>query len=146
VIASSVVPNVLIDLVEGKPHGTLFQTEITPQESRKRWLLSEKKQGTIHVDQGAALQISKHGASLLPAGIIKVSDGFDRGAIVHIIGPNEKCIAVGIANYDDQEIKKLIGAHSKNIEDLLGYSCGSEIIHRTNMTRMKSKQEEESGC
>lgn len=142
VIASSTVPNILVDIAQGKQQGTRFQTDITPQESRKRWLLSEKKQGVIHVDEGASIEIFKNGASLLPSGIKKVSESFERGAVVHIVGPSEKTLAVGIANYGGDAIKKLIGVHSKAIEDILGYSYGSEIIHRTNMTRIKGNDHE----
>jgi len=139
-IASSAHPNVLLDIVEDKHIGTRFLTEITPQESRKRWLLAEKRQGLIQVDQGAAEKIQHHGASLLPSGITKTALHFERGAVIHILDATAKPIAVGIANYGDQEIAKLIGAHSKDIEEILGYSYGTEIVHRTNMTRIKGKE------
>lgn len=142
IIASSKVPNILLELIEGKAHGTLFQTEITSQESRKRWLLSEKPQGVIEVDEGATDKILHHGASLLPSGVAKVRESFDRGAIVHLLDSKSKLLAVGITNYGKEEIEKIMGVHSKKIEDILGYSYGGEIIHRTNMTRVKSKEEE----
>ncbi len=141
VIASASHPDVLIGIAEGKKIGTYFHTDINPQESRKRWMLTEKKQGLIHVDRGAALKISHHGASLLPSGISKTTLCFERGSIVHLIDPFGKLIAVGITNYSDQEIQKLTGMHSKCIEDVLGYSYGAEVIHRTNMTRIKEAEE-----
>lgn len=137
VIASSSAPNILKEIVAGKQVGTLFQTEITPQESRKRWLVSEKKQGIIHIDAGAATKISHHGASLLPSGIVKVSGSFDRGAIVQLLDPSGHAVAVGMSNYDSEEIHQLFGVHSEAIEEVLGYSYGPEIINRTNMTRVK---------
>jgi glutamate 5-kinase len=137
IIASSSQPDVLIDIMDGKSTGTLFLTEISSQESRKRWLLSEKRQGTIHVDEGAAAKIIHHGASLLPSGITRAVGNFDRGAIVHITDPSKKAIAAGIANYSSDEINKLIGSHSAKIEDILGYSYGTEIVHRTHMTRIR---------
>lgn len=140
-IASSAHPNVLIDISEGKQIGTLFLTSITPQESRKRWLLAEKRQGSIHVDEGAATRILHHGASLLPSGITKTTSAFERGAIIHIMDPSDQPIAVGITNYGNEEIQRLIGMHSNKIEDILEYSYGPEIVHRTNMTRIKSHQE-----
>jgi glutamate 5-kinase len=138
-IASSARPNVLIDIVEERHCGTHFLTEISPQESRKRWLLAEKRQGIIQVDAGAAERIQHHGASLLPSGITKTALHFERGGIVHILDASAKPIAAGITNYGDHEIAKLIGAHSKDIEEILGYSYGNEIVHRTNMTRIKTK-------
>lgn len=136
VIASFAKPNVLIALCEGKSIGTLFLTEITPQESRKRWLLAEKIEGLIHVDEGAAAKISHHGASLLPSGITGTTHAFERGASVHIIGPSQKPLAVGITNYGHEEIQKILGLHSDKIEEKLGYSYGIEVIHRTDMTRV----------
>lgn len=141
VIASSAIANVVIDICEGKQIGTSFLTDVTPQESRKRWLLAEKTQGSIHIDAGAAVKILEHGASLLPSGMTHTSQIFDRGAIVHLVGPSGKPIAVGITNYSSKEIQKIIGMHSNKIEDILGYSYGGEIIHRSDMTRIKSNEE-----
>jgi glutamate 5-kinase len=141
-IASSASPNVLIDIAEGKSLGTLFLAETTARESRKRWLLSEKHQGIIHIDEGATHKLRYSGASLLAVGIVRTSGDFERGAIVQLVSPSSQSIAVGIANYGSQEIKKLIGSHSKHIEDILGYSHGPEIIHRDNMTRIKFREGE----
>lgn len=141
IIASSAHPNVLIEIVQGKKIGTQFLTDITPIESRKRWLLSEKAQGSIVIDEGAATKISHGGASLLPSGIIKATGKFERGSIVKIVNLAGKQISVGISNYGKEEIQLLIGSHSKNIEGILGYSYGTEIVHRSNMTRIKSKEE-----
>lgn len=140
VIASSARPNVLIDLARGEPIGTLFLEEMSSRESRKRWLLSDKRRGKIHVDEGAAVKIMDHGASLLSSGITKTTQIYDRGATIEIISPVGEAIAVGIANYGSQEIQKLIGKKSGCIEDLLGYSYGPEMVHRTNMTRIKCNE------
>lgn len=137
IIASASRPNVLIDLAAGQSIGTLFLETMTIHESRKRWLLSEKRKGKIYVDAGATLKISDHGASLLAPGIIKVTAGFERGETVEVISPKGEVIAIGIANYKSQEVHSIIGKHSKCIEDILGYSYGPEIIHRTNMTRIR---------
>lgn len=140
VIASATHPNVLLELVHGKRIGSFFQTSTTPQESRKRWLLSEKKQGLIHVDQGAATKISHDGASLLPSGITHTSQNFERGAVIQIVDPQGKPIAAGVTNYDSKEIALLVGKHSNAIDEVLGYSYGPEVVHRTNMTRIKSME------
>ena len=143
IIASSARPHVLIDLVEGRSIGTLFLEEIPTRESRKRWLLSDKRQGIIHVDAGAVLKITNSGASLLPSGIVKTEKSYDRGSTVEILSPSKEVIAIGITNYNHLEIEKLIGKHSSAIEEILGYAYGPEIIHRSNMTRIKSKNAKE---
>lgn len=137
IIASSSHPNVLIEIMNGNSIGTTFLTDTSPQKSRKRWLLSEKYQGTIHVDAGAAANILSRGASLLPSGITKTSNDFGRGAIVHIVGPEAKPLAVGITNYGHEQIRQLMGNHSASIDDILGYSYGSEVVHRNNMVKIK---------
>lgn len=141
VIASATYPNVLLEIADGRQVGTMFLSTITQQESRKRWLLSEKIQGKIHVDAGAAYKISHHGASLLPSGVIKADLSFGRGATVQVVDPLNKIVAVGMTNYGHDEIRQLCGRQSTEIEELLGYSYGPEIIHRTNMTRIKSQEE-----
>lgn len=138
IIASSAHPNVLINIAQGQQIGTMFLEEMTARESRKRWILSDKRTGTIQVDEGAAIKILSHGASLLSSGITKTSRSYNRGSTVEVVSPIGEAIAVGIANYDSQDVHKLIGKKSACIEDILGYSYGPEIIHRTNMTRIKS--------
>lgn len=142
VIASSSLPNVVLSVAHGKQVGTLFLAQTTWRESRKRWLLSEKTQGTLHVDAGAADKILNHGASLLAAGIVATSNTFDRGATVQVVDKEGRPIAVGLSNYSSDEIQKLIGLHSQKIEESLGYSYGSEILHRDNMTLLKSLKED----
>ena len=71
----------------------------------------------------------------------KTTQDYDRGATVEVVSPSGEAFAVGIANYGSQEVQKLIGKQSSCIEDLLGYTYGPEIIHRTNMTRIKFNEE-----
>jgi len=39
----------------------------------------------------------------------------------------------GITNYTSAEVQAIKGAHSENINNLLGYDSGSEIVHRNNL-------------
>ena len=141
VIASSYTPGVIVDIVEGKKIGTHFHAETTPIESRKRWLLSESPQGKLIVDKGAEQKLLTEGASLLPVGITDATapTTFDRGAIVQVLSTTGEPTAVGIANYALNDIKKIQGKHSKEIEDILGYSYGPEVIHRDNMAFLSQK-------
>lgn len=134
VIASSALPDIINKIIRGEGVGTLFRASATSRESRKRWLLSEKPSGIIYIDQGAVEQLSSKGASLLPVGISKVAKAFERGAIVQLVSPEGEPIGVGMTNYSSQEIEKLIGKQTGQIEELLGYTCGDEIVHRDNMS------------
>lgn len=134
VIASAWTSDVLLDIAQGKAQGSLFLAKTTPRESRKRWLLSKKTEGAIIIDKGAEEKLCKKGASLLPAGIIKVVSSFERGAIVKISSEENHPLAIGVSNYSNEEIDKLKKVKSTQIEKILGYSYGPEIVHRDNMT------------
>ena len=133
VIASSFLPDVLLKIAAGETVGTKFKAQSNSKESRKRWLLSETPQGILSLDAGAEEKVTKHGASLLPIGITKVSKTFERGAVVQMVSAAGVPLAAGLANYSSQEIEKLIGRHTQLIEELLGFTCGDEIVHRDNM-------------
>lgn len=138
VIASSSVKGVLMKILQGEPLGTFFQAHADSKESRKRWLLSEKPTGTIFLDAGAVERVLKKGASLLPAGISRVENTFDRGAIIRLATQEGKVIGMGIANYSSQEIEQLKGRQTDQIEERLGYTYGGEIVHRDNMSLIKT--------
>ena len=140
-IASSFQPNVLQRIISGQKVGTVFRAQANPVESRKRWLLSEKPLGMITLDPGAVLGVNKKGASLLAVGITKVEKQFEREAVVQILTPQGKPFAVGLTSYASQEIAKLIGKKTDQIEESLGYTCGDEIVHRDNMVLLEGNHE-----
>ena len=133
VIASGGLTDVMIDIASGKSIGTTFLPSTTYRDSRKRWLLSEKSQGVLTVDAGAATKLRKNGASLLPVGITHATGDFERGAPVRVLGPDGTALAIGMTNYAAHEIRNLIGVRSAQIETVLGYTYGQEVIHRDNM-------------
>ena len=133
VIASGQLPNALLDIAAGKRIGTTFLAPTTRMESRKRWLLSERAQGSLRVDAGAVKKLCSNGASLLPVGITGLDGEFERGAPVRVLAPEGKAIAVGIANYASDEVQRLVGVKSTEIGTILGYSYGDEVIHRDDL-------------
>lgn len=138
VVTSLLERDVLQRLVNGEAIGTRFITHTTPLESRKRWLLSERPQGTVIVDTGAKRQILEKGASLLPVGVIGCEGEFERGAVIGIKEQEGHVFALGVANYPSGDIRKLLKARSDDIERLLSYSLGDEVVHRDNLVA-KSK-------
>ncbi|MGA8165367.1 MAG: glutamate 5-kinase [Waddliaceae bacterium] len=140
VIASAAAPSIIIDLANGKKKGTLFLAKSTPLESRKRWLLSETVRGQIIIDQGAVDSLLTKGASLLPVGITETKMTFKRGDIVQMLTPQHTPLAVGITNYSQQDIQQVQGANSQDIESILGYSYGPEVIHRDHMALLPYKE------
>jgi glutamate 5-kinase len=71
----------------------------------------------------------------LPGGITGVTGEFNRGDMVEIVDANAASIARGISQYGAAEVRRLAGCHSREIEARLGYSYGSEVIHRDDLVR-----------
>jgi glutamate 5-kinase len=89
--------------------------------------------GIVVVDEGAAAAVRNQSSSLLPAGIREVTGVFKRGDVVAVAALGGSRIAVGITNYDSNELASIKGAKSSDIGRLLGHSFGDEAIHRNNM-------------
>lgn len=129
--------NKLSDLLSGNQSGTLFCPGTSGLSARRHWIkMAAKVRGRIFVDDGAVRAIFENNASLLPKGIIDVAGKFDIGDVVAVIAPDEKEIARGVAQYTHEEIKKIMGRHSNDIDDVLGYNNGSEVIHRNDLVNV----------
>lgn len=137
VVASGSQPNILARIIAGEQVGTRFEPVTTHLEGRKRWLLTDRVQGRIYVDAGAARVLLKGGASLLPVGITRVEEDFERGATLAVYDPSGVEIAHGMANYNSVELTRLCGMRSAQITEILGYSYGDHVIHRNNMVLLE---------
>jgi glutamate 5-kinase len=134
VIASGAEPDALNRLAQGERLGTWFLANEVLGESRKRFILAGLKtsRGVIKIDSGAAHAL-KNGTSLLPVGVISVKGKFERGDTVRIVDSDNHEVAVGITNYDSEDTASLCRKKSEEIEALLGYTFGDEIVHRNNL-------------
>ena len=102
-------------------------------ESRKRYILSARQApGQLSVDDGAANAL-RRGGSLLPVGITAVNGRFHRGDTVRIVISNGIEIARGIVNYESRDLERIIRRPSDEIESILGYHFGDEVIHRNDL-------------
>ena len=134
VITKGSIPNVILRVTAGEPLGTRFDPLVSNLESRKRFILAgPKSSGEITIDSGAEKTLKKGKSSLLPVGVIGVEGEFERGETVVILNKAGKEIALGLANYNAESMNLLIGHHSAEIEDLLGFSYGNELVHHDNM-------------
>lgn len=133
VIADGRKRNILLEIVQGKQVGTHILPLVDKMESRKRFLLAGINTGvSIIVDMGAADAICS-GGSLLPVGVVGVGGDFERGDIVIIEDKKGYDRAVGLADYSSDEIKMIMGRKSSEIEKILGYAFGDEVVHHNNM-------------
>jgi glutamate 5-kinase len=134
VIASGQAPNVISRAAGGEAVGTRFPALENPLESRKRWILAgPRPAGSILVDEGAAVALTRHGRSLLPAGIVAVKGVFARGDTVHILDPTHVELARGISRYDSADLLRILGCHSDEIAGRLGYAYGPVVVHRNDL-------------
>ncbi len=118
----------------GQGFGTLFQPSADKLEARKRWMLSAMSlRGEVFVDAGAASALETDHRSLLPAGVHEVKGQFQRGDIIYIVGMEGRRIACGIANYAAEDLSRISGLHSHQIQGALGYHYGQEVVHRNNL-------------
>jgi len=132
VIAYGAAPDVLKRIVREEQVGTRFTPTSSAVESRKRFILSGGTSGCITVDTGAANALARRG-SLLPVGLIEVSGEFERGETLSVCREDGSEFARGLVNYNNVDCIKLCGRQSSDIESILGYFFGDEIIHRNNL-------------
>jgi glutamate 5-kinase len=135
VIASGREPGTLRRVLAGEPAGTYFAPKADRLDARKRWIaFAVPPQGRLRVDAGARRALTRQGKSLLPSGVVGVEGDFAAGEIVAVVsGDDGKEFGRGLVNFDADEIRKIQGAQSREIEMRLGYRSVDEVIHRDNL-------------
>ena len=132
-IARGSDPDVLPRVVNGEALGTRFLPIATAIEGRKRFMLTGgRARDRLVVDNGAG-QALRAGGSLLPVGVTAVEGRFERGDTVRVLDQQGREIARGLVNYSAAELGRICGRHSSEIEKILGFVYGEEVIHRNNM-------------
>jgi len=124
--------NVILSILNGEEVGSFIYPYKTQVQSKKKsWLklLSEPK-GRIFIDDGAVKAL-RNGKSLLPAGIREVEGIFNKKDVVAILNEDGEIIGKGIVNYTKEELKRIKGLKSKEVEALLGKS--TEAVHRDDL-------------
>jgi glutamate 5-kinase len=114
--------------------GTFFMPQAEKMQSRKHWIAYVlRPKGDLVLDQGACKALVKGGKSLLPSGIIEVRGKFKVGAPVQCLDEKGSAIATGLSNYSADDLGKIKGLNSVQIEKALGYKDSDEVIHRDNL-------------
>ncbi len=133
VIANGSEPDILLRLAGGDALGTRLTPALNKLEARKRYILSgSRAAGEIEVDTGAARALA-HGGSLLPVGMVRITGDFERGDTVRVVSGDGRQLALGLAGYSAADLARLCGQQSAQIEEILGYTFGDEVIHRNNL-------------
>jgi glutamate 5-kinase len=109
---------------------------------RKGWLLAAAKgKGVILVDAGARAALLDGGRSLLPSGVRGVVGAFGVGDPVDIGTDARRPFARGLAGYGADEVRRIAGLKTKEIEGALGYKYLDEIVHRNDLVLLDAPDE-----
>ena len=115
---------------------TLFISKISKLHARKKWIISSVfSKGELIIDDGAKKALI-NGKSLLAAGIKKVSGKFNKGDHIKILDIKRKEFARGLSSFSSDEINKIMGCQSNEIEKILGYISKSEVVHKDDMVEI----------
>jgi glutamate 5-kinase len=134
IIASGREADVVARILGGEPVGTYFQPRDDRLAARKRWIgFAVRPRGRLTVDAGAKKALTERGKSLLPSGLVDVSGDFQAGEVVALAESGGVDFARGLVNYDAEELRKIRGAKTADIERALGYKGLGEVIHRDNL-------------
>jgi glutamate 5-kinase len=106
VIASGKKKRVLARILAGEDEGTLFVSQATRLQGRKRWIaFFHHPKGALIVDEGARHAVREKGKSLLPPGVARCEGEFAAGDVVRICDLDGTEFARGIARFDSAAVR-----------------------------------------
>lgn len=133
VIGSGREHGVIRQLADGDITGTLLTAGREAMVARKQWLATLPVKGHLTLDEGACQVLRKEGRSLLSVGVTQSRGDYTRGDMIACLDREGREIARGLINYKSDDVQKLCGVASQNIESVLGYVAEEELIHRDNL-------------
>ena len=134
IIAKGRDPNILRKIFASEEVGTVFLPHGEIHTSRQNWLgFASEPLGSVFVDHGAVKALQTQGRSLLPKGIKRVYGRFDKGDVISICNAAGDEFARGLSNYSSDDIQRIRGLHSDEIEEALGRAPYEEVVHRDNI-------------
>ena len=134
VIAWGREPDVLTRLASGEAIGTQLEAATTRLTARRQWMVDHlHTAGEVVLDAGAVQKLTQEGKSLLPIGVIAVRGEFGRGQVITCVGEDGTPVARGLTSYTSSEVRRIMRHSSGEIEAILGYIEGPELVHRDNL-------------
>ncbi len=122
-----------LSAVTAGAQATLITATATPLQAYKSWIAgSLEPAGVLAIDDGAAEALAS-GRSLLASGVRRVEGRFDRGDCVRVVRTDGGSVGVGLAAYAHDEMDRIRGKHSGEIEALVGYKGPGVAIHRDDL-------------
>jgi glutamate 5-kinase len=134
IIAWGREPDVLTRLAGGEAIGTQLTAATARLTARRQWMVDHlHTRGEVVIDAGAVQKLTREGKSLLPIGVLAVNGEFGRGQVITCISEAGVPVARGLTNYTSSEVRRIKRHSSAEIERILGYVEGPELVHRDNM-------------
>jgi glutamate 5-kinase len=134
IIVSGREPHCLERVFQGEPIGTFIPAEDKTVPRRKFWMAYHvEPEGALWLDTGAVKAVTERGKSLLPAGIRNVEGEFEAGGLVRLLGPEGDVVGVGLSNYESEDLIRIMGRRTGDIEAVLGDCPYLEAVHRDNL-------------
>jgi glutamate 5-kinase len=138
VIAKGQQPGTLGRVFDGEPVGTLFEPKGSRLDARAAWIAHAlRPKGALVVDAGARDAVRLKNKSLLPSGIARVDGSFAVGDPVDLVDDSGEVFARGLVAYGAEELRKLAGKKTSQIEATLGYRGLDEAVHRDDLALLQ---------
>ncbi len=110
--------------------GTRFRARSRRLPARKLWIaFAVGAAGRLAVDDGARKALVEREASLLPAGVVSVSGGFEADEAVEITGPDGIVFAKGLVRQPARQLAAWAGRHTSELPE----GAPHEVVHRDDL-------------
>lgn len=127
-------PHILRDILDGKDVGTLFVASRNKKDMRQKWIaFSATRHGTLVLDAGACQALLVGKKSLLPGGIVKIKGDFEKGQVVELETLEGQAIGRGMVHYPSDDLRRIAGKKTSQIQEILGAKSYDEVIHRNDL-------------
>jgi glutamate 5-kinase len=134
VIAAGHAPGALPRIFDGEEVGTLFEPATERRQARRAWIAHAlKAKGTLVVDAGARAAVVERKKSLLPSGIVRVEGQFAHGDPVDLADASGTVFARGLAAYSADDLRRIAGKKTSQLEAVLGFRGLDEAVHRDDL-------------
>ena len=133
IIANGSTNGIIKKIFSKESIGTIFLPNENLNEKRRWIAYATNLVGAVVINEGAFKALIDKNASLLPIGVVDIKNDFEKNDVVGIFLEDGREVARGMINYSSEDCRKLLGKHSDNIEQILGYKNYDAIITRDNI-------------
>jgi glutamate 5-kinase len=132
VIAPTLHPNVIAEVLAGRDVGTLFVPHPAALRARQHWIMYVlRPQGEVLVDDGAARALRVGKSSLLPVGVLGVRGEFHVGDAVRLVTRDREEVARGLARLTSTDVARAAGKKGPELDAMLGRDA--VVVHRDDL-------------